>query len=179
MKKKLGIVFGVLSAGIFIWFVAQRINQESDLINGKPAIDFKAVRLDGEVFELSDLKGNYVLLDFWASWCRPCRKNNPKLVKLYEQMSVAEFEDAEGFEIISIAIKDKIKTLEAAIEKDGLIWPYHVMDSSVQQKFDNGQLAEKYGVQEIPSTFLIGPDGMIIGVDLSVRKIELFLIEKL
>jgi thiol-disulfide isomerase/thioredoxin len=179
MKKKISIVFIVLLVGVFVWFISERLNRHPELINGKPAIDFRVERLDGQILQLSDLQGQYILLDFWASWCRPCRKNNPKLVELYKKLSVAEFKDAEGFEIISIAVKDKINNLQAAIEKDQLLWPYHVIDSSRQQKFDNGQLAEKYDVQEIPSTFLIDPEGMIIGVDLTVRKIEMLLSEKL
>ncbi len=179
MKKKGSIVFGILLAGAAIWFIPTIGCRQSELINGKPAIDFKAELLDGKTLQLSDFRGKYVLIDFWASWCRPCRKNNPKLVKLYEQMSVAEFKDANGFEIISIAVKDKDHTLEAAIKKDALIWPNHVMDSPMQQGFDNGQIAEKYDVQEIPSTFLIDPNGIIIGVDLSVKKIEFLLLEKL
>ncbi len=178
MKKKLGIVLVVILASTAIWFISERIKNKSQLINGTPALEFSAEVMDGKTVNLSDLRGQYILLDFWASWCRPCRKNNPKLVKLYDNLHASEFVNATGFEIISIAVNDKPDMWQKAIEADQLNWPWHILDSPDSTSFDNGTIAEKYEVREIPTTFLIDPEGMIIGVNLSVSKIEQLLANK-
>ena len=111
---------------------------------------------DGKILKLSDLRGKYVLIDFWASWCGPCRKENPNVVRLYQQYH------EKGFEVFSVSLdKDKNSWIKA-IEKDNLLWPNHVSDL----KYWSSQGAKIYGVSSIPSTFLIDKDGRIIGKNL-------------
>ena len=133
-----------------------------NLAPGKIAPDFEELKTDRtSTMKLSDLRGQVVLLDFWASWCGPCRRENPTVVRLYEQ-----YKD-QGFTVMSVSLdKDKDKWLQA-IERDKLSWPNHVSDL-------NGWASsapKKYGVSGIPFTVLIDRDGKIIATKL--RGMEL------
>jgi thiol-disulfide isomerase/thioredoxin len=133
------------------------------LAPGKPAPDFEELMTDGETtMKLSDLKGKVVLLDFWASWCGPCRRENPNVVRLYEK-----YKD-KGFTVMSVSLdKDKAKWL-AAIEKDNLSWPYHVSDLGHW----NSKVPKIYGVRGIPFTVLIDAEGNIIKTKLRGTQLE-------
>lgn len=143
---------------------------------GMPAPDISLNSPDGKKYSLADLKGNVVLLDFWASWCGPCRKANPHVVEVYHK-----YKD-KGFTVFSVSLdgidsrtKTRYPTEEqfqqglqqskqnwiAAIEKDKLAWPYHVSELT---KWDT-QAARLYGVSGIPKTFLIDRDGKIAAVN--------------
>ncbi|MCB9344300.1 MAG: TlpA family protein disulfide reductase [Lewinellaceae bacterium] len=111
----------------------------------------------GKIRKLSSLRGKVVLLDFWASWCGPCRRENPHVVALYKKYK------SKGFEVYSVSLDrpdGKDKWIQA-IKQDGLIWDNHVSDL----KFWNCEPAGVYGVHSIPNTFLIGKDGKIIAVN--------------
>ena len=117
---------------------------------------------EGKIMKLSDLRGKVVLLDFWASWCGPCRKENPNVVKVYHK-----YHD-KGFEIYSVSLdRDKASWIKA-IEADGLIWSYHVSDLGYWQS----KGAQIYGVNSVPATFLIGKDGRIIAKNLRGGALE-------
>lgn len=139
---------------------------------GKEAPDIKLPSPDGKEYALSDLKGQVVLLDFWASWCGPCRRENPNVVKVYNK-----YKD-QGFTVFSVSLdgldsrtkarfssqaeidkqlENSKKRWIGAIEKDGLPWEYHVSDL---KKWESGAAA-KYGVRSIPKTFLIDKEGKI------------------
>lgn len=107
---------------------------------------------DGKVRKLSDLRGKVVLIDFWASWCGPCRKENPHVRAMYEK-----YHD-RGFEVFSVSLDNNKDRWREAIAKDGLVWPNHVSDL----KGWGSAAAKLYGVSSIPSTFLVDKDGRII-----------------
>jgi thiol-disulfide isomerase/thioredoxin len=124
---------------------------------GKPAPNFTDTKTDGKTtLQLSDLKGQVVLLDFWASWCGPCRRENPNVVKLYEKYH------KDGFTVLSVSLdQDKSKWLKA-ITDDRLIWPNHVSDLKGWQS----AAGKIYHVQGIPFTVLIDREGNIIKTNL-------------
>jgi thiol-disulfide isomerase/thioredoxin len=147
----------------------QRSIDESKLgLPGTKAIDFTAVDIQGETLSLSDYRGKYVLIDFWASWCLPCRAGHPHLLELY-----AKYKD-KGFEIISVADDDKNPAVwRNAVEKDKVgVWKHILrgLDMGRIKKGDtnynnypNEISAGRYGVTSLPTKVLVNPEGMIIG----------------
>ncbi len=136
---------------------------------GDQVPDIEVALLNGQHAKLSDLKGKYVLLQFWGSWCGPCRQENPQLVPLYRKYH------EKGFEIFSIGIEFNPEAWKSAIKNDQMEWPYHTMESA---DFD-GPLAKQFNIKSIPTTFLLNPQGVIMGVNLSPDYLEKMLSEKL
>ncbi len=161
------VVVGLIWAGRYLYF-------KPKYVNGEMAPDFTMTLLDGRAMNLSDLKGHYVLIDFWGSWCGPCRQDNPNLVKLYNEFHGEKFKHARGFEIVSIGLEMKESRWKAAIEKDGLRWPYHHADFNRMKS----EIASLYGVKEIPTKYLITPEGQIAGVNLTYEEIRQFLLDR-
>ena len=118
--------------------------------------------VNGKIIKLSSLKGNVVLIDFWASWCRPCRAENPNVVKLYNKYK------NKDFTIYSISLDQDRKKWIDAINQDQLSWPNHVSELTGWKSTPGIQ----YGVSSIPKTFLIDKDGIIIGYDLRGSTLE-------
>lgn len=152
-----------------VLFFAWRQYRKPNFIVGESAPDFTATLVDGRTIHFSELKGRYVLLQFWGSWCGPCRRENPHLAELYRKYH------ERGFDIFSVGIERNPQAWRRAIETDGLIWPYHTADF---QEF-GGPIAKQFNIKSIPTTFLIKPDGMIEGVNLSPEAIERRLAEVL
>jgi len=130
-------------------FMAVRIGVKAPL--------FAAPDTSGNTLNLKDLRGKYVLLDFWASWCGPCREENPNVVKAYEQ-----FKD-KGFTVLGVSLDQpgKHDAWVKAINADGLVWQ-HVSDL----KFWKSDIAKLYSIRSIPQNFLLDPQGKIVAANL-------------
>jgi peroxiredoxin len=134
--------------------IAMRLFANDQLLKpGLPAPDFAQPDAKGKMVKLSDFKGRYILLDFWASWCGPCRQSSPKLVQLYHQFM------NRNFTILGISLDDKEGRPNwlKAIKDDGLEWA----QVSDLQHWDN-KVVKLYSISAIPQSILIGPDGKII-----------------
>ncbi len=174
MKSKLkNFVLILLGAGLG-WLVLKWY-RTPNFGNGAKAPDFVGRLVNGDSMRLSDLSGNIVLLDFWGSWCAPCRRANADLVMLYDRFHNANFKDAKNFEIVSIGIETDSNRWQNAIQHDQLHWQWHISDL---QRF-NDHVALLYGVKEIPNTFLIDEKGVIIGVNLTKGRLQEALERKL
>jgi len=137
-------------------------NAEAATAIGAVAPDLAFNSPDGKVIKLSDLRGKIVLVDFWASWCRPCRMENPNVVAAYKK-----FKD-KGFTIYSVSLDQDAAKWKGAIQQDGLEWPNHVSDLKGWQSV----AAMMYGVQGIPAQFLLDKDGKIVAKNLRGEQLE-------
>ena len=138
------------------------INQMKAQFLEVPAPEIVQADTSGKDLKLSGLKGKLVLLDFWASWCGPCRRENPAVVKLYNKYK------SKGFEVFSVSLDQDRDRWIKAIKDDGLLWPSHVSDL----RFWQNEAAKLYGVQSIPNTVLIDKEGVIIARNLRGDALE-------
>ncbi len=137
-----------------------KIQTGKRMTTGSVAVDFTQNDLNDQPFTLSSLRGKYVLVDFWASWCVPCRQENPNLVKAYEALK------DKNFEIVGVSLDQNKSAWENAVKTDNLPW-IHVSDL---QGWKN-EVSTLYGIASVPQNFLINPEGIIIGTN--VRGEEL------
>ncbi|GAB4239528.1 MAG: TlpA disulfide reductase family protein [Ekhidna sp.] len=137
------------------------LDTKKSLAIGSEAPELSLQNPDGEVVTLSSLRGNYVLIDFWAAWCRPCRAENPNVVRVYQKYS------DQNFEILGVSLDRSRDAWLKAIEADGLPW-IHVSDL----KFWNSEAAKIYQIHSIPATYLVDPDGKIIAKNLRGSSLE-------
>ncbi len=164
-------VSNVLLAIVLIGFVAYKIYKLPKFSDGDDLESFSATLIDGSTLDSDDLKGSIVLLDFWGSWCGPCRKESPDLVSLHKDYHGKTFKSAKQFEIVSVAIETNEARWKAAIQKDQLHWKNHI----VQLDRFSSPIAKQFGVKEIPTKYLINEAGTIIGVNQSFEEIRQYL----
>jgi thiol-disulfide isomerase/thioredoxin len=117
---------------------------------------------EGKTVKLSELRGKIVLIDFWASWCVPCRKENPTLVRLYNKYK------NKGFTILSVSLDEDVNAWKNAILTDGLVWPNHVSDLLGWES----SMINLYSIEAIPHTILVNKEGKIIEKDLRGAALE-------
>jgi thiol-disulfide isomerase/thioredoxin len=129
---------------------------------GQQAPDFSGTTLTGKSFTLSALKGKYVVLDFWASWCTPCRAANQKIKPIYERYK------NKGFEMVSLSMDDKRNLWENAVKKDGLPW----IQVSELSGIKDSAVAQKYSVVSLPTVFLLDKTGKVIAQNISEKELE-------
>lgn len=142
--------------------LSAKVSEATKIAIGRPAPDFTLSSPTGETFSLSSLRGKVVLVDFWASWCKPCRNENPNLVRTYEQ-----YKD-KGFTIYSVSLDKELDAWVNAIKQDNLAWQYHGSNLA----FWNCPVARQYNVSSIPAAFLVDQNGNIIGKNLRGVALE-------
>ena len=152
-------------------FIIFTYAQEIGLKIGDIAPELAYENPKGKELKLSALKGKVVLIDFRASWCGPCRKENPNLVDAYQKYTKVKFKNGNGFEIFSLSLDKNNNSWVKAINKDELFWQYHVSDLGGWQS-EGSQI---YGIKSIPSNVLIDGKGIIIARDLKGIALHRFL----
>jgi peroxiredoxin/uncharacterized protein YktA (UPF0223 family) len=125
---------------------------------GKAAPNFTLTDMDGNEVSLEDFQGKYVLLDFWASWCKPCRNENPNMVKAYKEFG------GENFEIVGVSLDKTSEPWLKAVEEDNITW--------TQVHDPEGDVANTYGVQSIPFTLLLDKEGVIVEKNLRGESLQ-------
>lgn len=144
----------------FVKHLDQKVR--SAVMVGMEAPDIVMADTTGAMRRLSDLRGRVVLIDFWASWCRPCRAENPNVVRLYRK-----YHD-QGFEIFSVSLDNSADRWKAAINDDHLVWPNHVSDL----RGWSSAAGRLYGVSSIPATVLLDRDGKVLARNLRGPALE-------
>jgi len=173
MSKVLNVLIVVVLLALlgykFLWPTAVTVGESA------PAIERTLV--NGNAFKLADFKGDYVLVDFWGSWCPPCRKANKELVPFYQKWEGKKFKDGGQLQILSVAIeKQKARALKA-IERDNLYWDHHIIEES--RFLLQNPLALAYKVSDVPALFLINKEGHIMGKNLSFEEIDKLLMQRM
>jgi len=164
MKKLLLII------ALFCINIPFLYSQTVGLEIGNTAPDIRLPDLKGAPVSLSAFKGKVVLIDFWASWCAPCVKEQPKLAELYKQYKGSVFNNGKGFEIYGVSLDNKKAEWESSIKKMNINW-IQVSDL----KFWTSPVAKTYNIQALPFNVLIDGKGIILAKNLHGNELDQFL----
>lgn len=143
--------------------------QEYRLTNGTKIPNLTLPDTLGNIISLSEInKNKIVLLDFWASWCKPCRENNPKLSSILQRYKNTTIGNAQGFQIVSVSLDTKREDWINAIKKDNLTQANNLLD----EKGFASSTPQIFQFEQIPSSYLIDENGIVIGVNLSLKQLD-------
>ncbi len=165
MKKSL------LTTLFICLFTSFSFSQEIGLKIGDIAPELVYENPEGKKMKLSELRGKLVLIDFWASWCGPCRRENPNIVDAFRKFHNTKFKNGKGFEIFSLSLDENKGAWVKAINNDQLFWEYHVSDLGGWKS----EGSTKYEIKSIPSNVLINGEGIIIAYNLKGAALHRFL----
>lgn len=159
------IAFFLLTINLF----GQKKTNLEGIKVGDIAPEIELPTVDGEDFKLSQLHGKLVLVNFWASWCSPCRKKSPKLLEIYEKYQEEEFENGQiGFEIVYVSLDKSIEMCKQTIKKDGIGDFINVGGTEGWKS----SAAQTYNIKSIPSSLLLNGEGEIIAINLSAKDLS-------
>lgn len=159
--ESLSYVDASLSGNSYIMAANKRVDAIRGTMVGYKAVNFSQNTPEGKVLKLSDFKGQYVLIDFWASWCKPCRMENPNVVAAYNRFK------SKGFIVLGVSMDTNKDLWTSAIKADNLTWP-HVSDL----KGWGNEVGALYGVKGIPQNFLIDKEGKIVAKNLRGAELD-------
>jgi len=161
LESRFNVLTPEVRGGAYGRMIGKMIEEGKIGAIGTMALDFTQNDVDGKPVTLSSFRGKYVLVDFWASWCRPCRQENPNVVAAYKKYG------EKNFTVLGVSLDRAKDPWIQAIKDDGLSWT-HVSDL----KFWNNEVAQKYKVQSIPQNMLVDPEGKIIGKNLRGAELQ-------